>query len=1079
MLKAPSRVWTASLLVAALVAPFAPSSVAEAKPKKVAAKAQASSSRGAKGAPKKPSAPAAAPGRNSGINMQRSQFVLPKSEALKTPEAKQRSLGAVKPPRSNEFLDGGSKEAEYERLVDQEIAALYKLSQQNKRSQNRGEIWLRLGERYVEKARLSEFRSQAEYDKKLKDFQDKKTGIKPKLEQGASREYNKKAVELYTWFINDFPNDSKVDQALFFLGYNQFELGNTQLGEKYYQDLVTRFPNSAYVTESYFALGEFYFENEAWQKALDSYTRVVQVRKARLNAFALYKSAWCLYRVGRTPTGLKALERVVRMSRAAEAADSIQGRKSVNKVRLASEAMKDYVPFFAESGNPQDAVKEFQRVAGEEQQAIKMIERLAYIYADSGNRPAANLLFKQLIGMNPTGERAAEYQYQVVLTFATSDQKEFRRELEVWLESFGPTSFWAKENAKNEKLVSDTAKLQESTVRNNVLQLHQTAQNSRAQYSQQVAHAAYVQYFKYFGSTDRAAEMRFFHGELLFDMGRYEDAAKVYSWVAENDKKGEFREKAIINAVLALEKDLPSSQQIDEKRGNSLEKIPLDPPVQRFEKAAVRYIQALPKGEKTPDIMRRLGVLYYGYNHFDEAIDIFEKLVKDNPKSPNAEIAGNLLLDIYKLRGDMAGFAEKGTALLAIPGVASTKFGAQVKGMMEKANYMRADKLSETGDTKKAAKEFEDFAANYKGSELGNAARFKAAVNYEKAGELAPAIRMYNMVLAGQSNDPKIKSAQNDARNALARIYQQTGQLELAAKQYGAYAAANPKDQKAVNAYYNAGLIWEALGDTGQAMKSYDAYIASSTKADRFEVLFAQAEIHRKAGNRTKAMNVYEQYLNKGPRNEGHAIEAMFRIGAIVDKQGNRANARRWYSRAVEAHKKAGRQGKEGGVRYAAEARFELAQETFRELKAIRFTANEKQQAQAGLELKRLREKYINEMKEVIRYDNAPMIVAALASSGEMFEGLANVLSRVPVPAGFAGDDAKKYKELVQGQVDGFKKEAKNSYKAAIDKSHELESYNEWAQVATANYAALEPDAAGGNAGEVAADARAADWMGM
>ncbi|RYZ68285.1 MAG: tetratricopeptide repeat protein, partial [Proteobacteria bacterium] len=525
----------------------------------------------------------AAEAKNKTLDLQLNRTSLPAAPKQAAPEKKAKSLEAVKPPKSGEFYEGKTKEAEYESLLNQEIATLFKLSRQNKNSPNRGEVWLRLGERYVEKARLMDLRAQADYEKAVKAFNDKKTRIRPKYDQSVAREYNEKAVQLYEWFIRDFPKDPKVDQALFFLGYNQFELGNTERGEQYYKELVTRYPESIFVSESRFALGEYYFENEKWKDALDNYAKVIQAKKARLNTFALYKSAWCLYRLNRTPTALQALERVIKLSRAAEQASSGPGGRAVNKVRLASEAIKDYVPFYGEVGDPKDAEREFMRITGDEKQVQKMLERLAYIYADNGNRQAAVQIFKRLISMNPQGEKAAEYQYQVVLTYVTHDPKQFRAELEFWLEQFGPESQWSRANAKNEKLVGDVAKLQETTVRNHVLQLHQAAQNSRAPFSQGQAHAGYLLYFKHFTKAPKHVEMRFFHAELLYDMGKYEDAAKVYGFVAERDPKGPYAEKAVTNALLALEKNLPSNAEIDKKRGKSVEPMPLDPAVEQFE----------------------------------------------------------------------------------------------------------------------------------------------------------------------------------------------------------------------------------------------------------------------------------------------------------------------------------------------------------------------------------------------------------------------------------------------------------------------------------------------------------------
>lgn len=1018
------------------------------------------------------------------IEIKKESSALPTSQALKAPTTT-RSLGLVKPPRSNEFYDTNSKEAEYEHLVDEEIKALYGLSQANKRSPNRGEIWLRLGERYVEKARLVDYREQANYEQRLKDFNDKKSRVRPKMETSLSRDYNRKAIELYQWFVQDFPKDSKVDQALFFLGYNQFELGHPDQGERYYLELLQKFPDSSYVTESRFALGEFYFENEQWAKALDNYVKVIEAKRARLNAFALYKSAWCYYRLGRASAGLKSLERVVRLSRANESDSNVSGgRRAVNKVRLASEALKDFVPFYAEVGDPRRAAAEFLRISGDEKQANQMLERLAYIYADSGNRVSANSIFKQLISQDPTGERAAEYQYQTVLAYATSDPKGFRYELEIWLNQFGPESDWAKANAKNAKLVGDMAKLQETTVRNNVLQLHQTAQNSRVEAAQKAASAAYAQYFRYFPKTDRTVEMRFFYAELLFDMERYEDAAKLYAWVAEHDETGKYKERSVVNTLLALEKDLPTTQQIDEKRGKSVEPIPLDPPVARFEKAAIKYVETLPKSEKASDILRRLGVLYYGYNQFDKAVDIFERILKEYPRSPNAEIAGNLILDIYKLKNDMIGFTEKGQAMLQNPTIANSKFGTQIRGMMEKASFMRADKLGEKGDPAKAAKEFEQFATTYKQSDLAAAARYKAATSYEKAGDFVSAMRMHALVLSSDGSDPKIRAIQNDSRNALARIYQQTGQLELAAKSYTDYASANLNDQKAVNGFFNAGVLYDALGSPNEAIRSYDTYFAKSKNADRVEVLYLDAQIWKKRGNNARAVAFFDRYIREGGRNTAHIVEAVYEQALQAKRSNQITKQEALWKEVIERHKRAGAAGagsktSDQTVAYAAEARFELAQATLRDLAAIRFTASDKQQATAAGDVKKVREKYINEMKQVILFDNAKWIVAALTSSGQMFETIANKFDRIPVPKGFNEEDAKKYRELIGQQVTGFKNEAKNSYKAAVDRSQELESYSTWTQIARQGLASMDQTSKARDAGEIAADAQAIDWMGL
>src|SRR5687768_4803383 len=127
------------------------------------------------------------------------------------------SLTAIKPPsRSTLYYEEGTNEGELEKITDQGIRQLYKLTQQFKSSKRRGELWLRLAELYVEKSRLIEYRLQQRYDENIAKFQRGETKVRPKLNLNAAQEYNKKSVQLYEYFLRDFPKDPKMDQALFF-----------------------------------------------------------------------------------------------------------------------------------------------------------------------------------------------------------------------------------------------------------------------------------------------------------------------------------------------------------------------------------------------------------------------------------------------------------------------------------------------------------------------------------------------------------------------------------------------------------------------------------------------------------------------------------------------------------------------------------------------------------------------------------------------------------------------------------------------------------------------------------------------
>ena len=50
--------------------------------------------------------------------------------------------------------------------------------------------------------------------------------------------------------------------------------------------------------------------------------------------------------------------------------------------------------------------------------------------------------------------------------------------------------------------------------------------------------------------------MAYWHAELLFDLGRYDQAADAYERVVEQDPEGKYVKNAAMNTIFAIEKVL-------------------------------------------------------------------------------------------------------------------------------------------------------------------------------------------------------------------------------------------------------------------------------------------------------------------------------------------------------------------------------------------------------------------------------------------------------------------------------------------------------------------------------------------
>lgn len=989
------------------------------------------------------------------------------------------NLSQVKPPRTSSFFEGGNDDkAKLEKITDQQINELFKLTQKFKNSPQRGELWLRLAELYVEKSGIIDFRKQGQFDLALKDYQAGKRKTKPILDLEDAREYNKKAIQLYEWFVRDFPRDEKMDQALFFLGYNYYEITQLKKGTDYYTRLTKDYPRSPYVTEANFALAEYYFENEKWSQAKGYYEQVLKYRRHRLYNFSMYKFAWCDFRLGRNEEALKSMETLIRQNKEQAAQAEVEGRKNINKGRLESEGLRDIVLFYAETGGTDRAEKApsyFRSLAGND--ANNYVEKLAYFYGDKGNLSGARILFNYLIEQNPTSPKAFDYKYQVVKLYSNAKKsREFREEMFSWIRDFGTGSAWYEANKGKPDFIDNSYKLREQTLRTYVLQQHQTAQNSRAPFSQGLALEGYRLYLAEFKESPVVADMHFYFGELLYDMKKYEEAGAQYRWVVQNGQSSKFYQRASENVVLALERDLPSDDEMAAKVGKSVEPIDLDPRVARFISVSEDYIKRLPDTEKAVEMKFRIGRLYYQHNQFDQAIPYFKDIVAKHQKSKYAEYSANLLLDIYNLKKDYAGLEKTGGELLALPGIANSKAGQDIKGVLEKANFKRAQDLEVAKDFAGSAQQFENFSKQNAASPLAVTALFNAAINYERAGQNPKAMQAHAAVL--KSNDKSAEPLKSKSRRIVAKLYQDSGQLEEAANAYRASAIEAGNDPLAPNLFFNAAVLYEATGRNPEAIRSYEAFYEKNKKSDRNEALYQIATLYRKQGSLSKASEKYQEYVNAGTGSQERIVESAYWVHDISKKLNRRTISDDWRQKTIGLQRRYAPNKKGPGATYAAKIKLEDAEKVFDELKSIRIPANPAAQQKAAQNKIAFVQRLNNELTDVVKYDSAEEIVGALSLSGQVNLHMGEALMNAPIPAGLNPDETKQYKAGIEGLAQPFFTKAKESLKAAVERGGELDVFNE--SYHKARSLALKLDSqAFYDGGEVASEVRQGSWIGM
>lgn len=979
--------------------------------------------------------------KDRGASVQINKFtkIIPDAVAPKTVVV--RNTKNIKPPSSMKFfINGNQREAQLEKILDQQINELYSLSQKFRKSPERGEIWLRLGELYVEKAKLVQYRIQNDFDKKIADWESKgRKGNPPRIQMNAPQVYNKKAIELYSWYIKDFPASRKLDQAYFFMGYNWVELGQFKRGTAYYEKLTKDFPRSIYVVESYFATAEFYFENSDWKKAAANYKNILKAPRSRIYPFAVYKLAWCHYRLGQQAIAISYLEKVIELAEENVNQASEDG-KQVNKIRLADEAYNDLILFYPDVKSYEGASEYFERMGGEKR-VYSSLEKLGYLYSDRGQREAAKYVFSQLIEMNPDSPKNFDFQYQIVQNYAAGGSRQtFREELFNWITNYNAQGSWAQANPKEVQKSFDT---RESTLRGYILNEHKALQKSRNPTGQRLTKNLYELYVKEFDKSKNGAEMRFFFGELLYDMNEFENAATQYRWVIQNAPGTQYYELSMVNVILSLEKKLPSEKEIEKIRGDSLEPFAFNPDEQEFVSTSEMYTSKFPKAEKALDIRFKTGRIYYTHNYFDQALAIFREIVSQHPKSPVASYSANLILDIYNLRKDYEGLSKAGQELLATPGLKSADVNMDIKSVVEKARFKEAQDLETKKDYLGSAKVYEQFSKAYSSSGLAPIAKFNSGINYERSGELPKAVQMYNGFLAssGKENEKQKK----EARRLVGRIYERTGQLERAAEEFEKFTNEYPNDPLTSDLYFNSAVIWAGFKNYPRAIRNYEKYQKTSKKANKTDALFLIGELYEKRNSLSTANGYYEQYLNTGPRDMRLVITAAYRIAKNAEKARNMKKADEWFKKVIALKRRA---GKDIGSRESAEAQFRFVLPTLQEMESIRIPNDPKKQGPAIAKKLALINKLNQQLGTIVKLDVGEYVVAALTTAGQAYEHISDAIYKVPLPKGLNAEQQQVYMGEVEKVAGPLKKQGIDNYTNAINKARQLDIYTDYVRTA-------------------------------
>ena len=930
-------------------------------------------------------------------------------------------------------------------------------------------------------------------------------GAEPKINNHQSELYRAEALRLYEQILKDSPTYLRKDEVLFALAVNLYEKGDKPGSIARYRDLVTQYPNSQFAGDAYVAMGEHYFAANELAKAEAAYEKALQAspNAPRIYNFALYKLSWCAFNAGDYELSLQRLQEVVRRSEASKnknevalkweaLRDMVLTWSQLGEVQKAN----TYYKSVTSRERSRDYVSRLAAKYFGDKRSDLAIDTYALLIDEDPNDPRAPEYQSNIVrSYEDLRERDKVVEQMQVLVanykpgsaWAVANQSN---------KAAIASAYELTEGAMRE-LVTDYHQEAQKTKE---VKTYRLAAGIYKDYLDSFHDSDYAYNLRFYYAEilwtledwEKAAEQ--------YELVYARDADGSYSKTAAYNSILAY-EKLIAIEKGELEKSsLRDDQKVDENKGkgraqqskrvsaSSIDKDTREEEIPKWEQKMIaacdRYAEIAAKDDRIPDsdeinVRYKSAFIYYDRKHFTEAANRFGEIILKWPTDPQAQKAADLSLNILEVKEEWYDLARLSRAFydnkkLARPG---QKWTQDLAKIMEGAQYKYIDLVVYKKEGKKAdaANKFREFVAEFPKSQFAAQALRYAMIIFEEAKELDRGIEVGEQILA-QYPDSEHKAP---AMLTLAGFYERTADFNKAAAYYKRYAyeweesvgirakagdrnpklkkaadviKAQPEDaRRASDALYNAALWTEGLGDFDGAIALYREYIERyGTVKDGIPahtLAFNIGLIREKEGDWARAEAAFGEFVKGYERSApaGNVFFARYKQALALQKLGRTADANRMFDLCAKEFPKVSAADKKN-IDYIdayAHSLFVLLEPKWKAYVDVKFdnVRTLKNRLQTKLKMTPELEKAYT---DVLGVGSGDWGIAALTRIGMMYQDFSRNFLDSPDPPGLDFEQLMMYRSELENRAFPLEEKAIEAYETALQKSYELNVYNEF-----------------------------------
>jgi tetratricopeptide (TPR) repeat protein len=831
----------------------------------------------------------------------------------------------------------------------------------------------------------------------------------------------KEAEALYRDLHDNHPTFRRMDLVTYLIGFAAKEDGREEEAMGRFNEVIKRFPDSSLQGDAWMMVGEHWFAAGDWGKAKEAYKNVAE--SAATSDLAIFKIAWCEWKLGNTQQAAKDFKRVLDKAIQQEREGTeAQKRRSAD---LREQALEYLVVVFTEdrSISPKEVFDFLVSIDGERYSRDVMV-KVAESYAGQAEWERSTDAYRFLIRMDPESLKSAEYQRAIIANWNSAlDLDRAQEEIKVLLENFGPDTGWSKAQKNREALARSLQQTEELT-RSTAMGIHYEAlRRQKADKKTDInlftrAAASYEQYLAAFGgpgvgamksvSGERAIELRHYRADILyFQLGKNEEAGDEYLLVGKSAPVGQFHKSALRNAMDAYEKARPK---------DTAGKTKLYPVDKKFGEAIDLFATLFPADPTLVGVIFKNGQMFYDYGEYDEAIKRFGVIVTKYPDDANAGPAGDRILSALNKAQDYENIENWARKLKKAKSFSSKDQQARLDRLIVESIQKSGDKYAEAGKYEQAATFYLRIPKETSDAKLGAQGLMNAGVMFEKAKQPEKAADIY-LDIAEKYGEKNPEIGEKAAFTA-GQVYEKVIFYDRAAKSYELVWAKFRTGSKSADALYNAGLLRQALGQNKEAIAHYQEYAKKfRERKDAPEVAFNIGVVYEQAGDEGPAYQAYADYARTYRSTGKRIVEAHLRAGRMSLKLGQLKRAKDDLAAAQRIWKSLSGKDKAAATTWAAEARYLEGELIVREYEKVTLDVKPAQLEKALKSKTTLLNSAEKVFESIADFNDPRWGTAAIFRIGQIYDAFAESLVNAATPKGLTEEQAQAYRDALDSYV--------------------------------------------------------------